>query len=274
MNPSSKLEAALESTGLNQEQKDKIRDAYKEDLRRQTDNIGDMIDAFKEKLNKNNTEALKKTRKEVTKQMWNNNRIDLEREKENLAAEFKKKRESDEKLELRVIEAVDTAAERFANYRLGEKCTEGDVDALKALAKDIYEHMKAEMQAPLFIVTVTYQHDMDVEDRKIYIGRDPEKAKRAFMNYQELWCKDQKVKFQNPFKYKESNGYFEGAKYLDDEITGKQADEMLSDALDEAIANKHDYTIQPEDIGEELDFNNSPCSLEVIVGDYETYGGV
>ena len=86
MNPSSKLEAALESTGLNQEQKDKIRDAYKEDLRRQTDNIGDMIDAFKEKLNKNNTEALKKTRKEVTKQMWNNNRIDLENEKEKLEA--------------------------------------------------------------------------------------------------------------------------------------------------------------------------------------------
>ena len=274
MNPSSKLEAALESTGLNQEQKDQIRDAYKEDLRRQTDNIGDMIDAFKEKLNKNNTEALNRTRKEVTKQMWHSNRIDLEREKENLAAEFKKKHESDEKLELRVLESVNTAAERFVNYRLGEKCTEGDVEALKALAKDIYEHMKAEMQVPLFIVTVTYQHDMDVEERKIYIGRDPEKAKRAFMNYQELWDKGQKSKIQNPFKYKESNGYFEGAKYLDDEITGKQADEMLSDALDEAIANKHDYTIRPEDIGEELDFNNSPCSLEVIVGDYETYGGV
>lgn len=63
-------------------------------------------------------------------------------------------------------------------------------------------------------------------------------------------------------------------KYKDDEITGKQAEEMLSDALDEAIANKHDYTIRPEDIGEELDFNNSPCSLEVLVGDYETYGGI
>ena len=274
MNTSSKLEAALESTGLNQEQKDTIRDAYKEDLRRQTDNIGDMIDAFKEKLNKNNTEALKKTRKEVTKQMWNNNRIDLENEKEKLEAEFKKKHEADENLGLQVLEAVNTAAERYANSRLGEKCTEGDVEALKALAKDIYEHMKAEMQAPLFIVTVTYQHDMDVEERKIYIGRDPEKAKRAFMDYQELWDKDQKSKLQNPFKYKESSGYFEGAKYLDDEITGKQADEMLSDALDEAIANKHDYTIRPEDIGEELDFSICPCYLEVIVGEYETYGGV
>lgn len=274
MNPSSKLDAALDSMGLNQEQKDKIRDAYKEDLRRQTDNIGDMIDAFKEKLNKNNTEALNKTRKEVTKQMWNNNRIDLDREKEKLEAEFKKKHEADEKLEQKMLETVNVATERYANHRLGDKCTEGDVDALKALAKDIYEHMKAEMQAPLFIVTVTYQHDMDVEDRKIYIGRDPEKAKRAFMKFQELWDQEQTSKLQNPFKYKESNGYFEGAKYLDDEITGKQAEEMLSDALDEAIANKHDYTIRPDDIGEELDFNNSPCSLEVIVGDYETYGGI
>lgn len=274
MNPSSKLEAALDSMGLNQEQKDQIRDAYKEDLRRQTDNIGDMIDAFKEKLNKNNTEALNRTRKEVTKQMWNNNRIDLEREKENLAAEFKKKHEADEKLEQKMLETVNVAAERYANYRLGDKCTEGDVEALKALTKDVFEHLKAEMNAPLYIVTVTYQHDMDVEDRKIYIGRDPEKAKRAFMNFQELWHKNSKRKFPNPFKYKESNGYFEGAKYLDDEITGKQADEMLSDALDEAIANKHDYTIRPDDIGEELDFNNSPCSLEVLVGDYETYGGI
>ena len=94
------------------------------------------------------------------------------------------------------------------------------------------------------------------------------------MKFQELWDKDQTSKLQNPFKYKESNGYFEGAKYLDDEITGKQAEEMLSDALDDAIAKRRDYTIKPDDIGEELDFNNSPCSLEVIVGDYETYGGI
>lgn len=88
MNPSSKLEDALESIGLNREQKALILDAYKEDLRRQTDNIGDMIDAFKEKLNKNNTEALNKTRKEVTKQMWNNNRIDLELEKKKTCRRF------------------------------------------------------------------------------------------------------------------------------------------------------------------------------------------
>lgn len=268
MNPSSKLEAALESIGLTQEQKALILDAYKEDLRRQTDNIGDMIDAFKEKLNKNNTEALNKTRKEVTKQMWNNNRIDLELEKKKLAEEFKKKYESEEELEQKVLETMEVAAERFARQRLGDKCTGADVEALKAMCKDIYDQMKKEQNSPLYIVTVKYLHDTDIEDRQVYIGRNPAKAKKAYMDYQELWYSGSK-KIMNPFKYKESDGYFEGAKYLTDEITYKQAQEMLSDALDDAIANNRDYTITPDDVGLELDFGTSPCYLQVIKGDYE-----
>lgn len=121
-----------------------------------------------------------------------------------------------------------------------------------------------------YVVTVTYLHDMDTEYRKVYQGKDPVAAKQAFQKYLELWY-DGDEKIVNPFAYKESCGYFKGAKYKDDYITYAQAEEMLSDALDDAIANDKDYYIDPEDVGQELDFSVCPCRLEVFKGEYFEY---
>lgn len=143
---------------------------------------------------------------------------------------------------------------------LEHKVLGGWLRELKALRE------KNENSRYQYIVSVTYQHDTCTEDRRVYIGFDAEKAKQAFKDYHELWCWDNEDEvFPNPFKNKNSRGYCAAVPAdSPDEITGKQAEKYLDIALDNAIKNHMCYMIEPEDVGTELDFDCSPCFLEVI----------
>ena len=95
---------------------------------------------------------------------------------------------------------------------------------------------KSNKKKTVYTVRHIYQHDMDVEHRKVYSGTDPKKAlEKCYETLQ--WVQDTCEGYLYPFEH-DFEQKFPGKEYGDLHFSGLQIKQFFIDYIKECIKNK------------------------------------
>jgi DNA-directed RNA polymerase subunit L len=95
---------------------------------------------------------------------------------------------------------------------------------------------KSNKKKTVYTVRHIYQHDMDVEHRKVYSGTDPKKAlEKCYETLQ--WVQDTCEGYLYPFEH-DFEQKFPGKKWMDVHFNGLQIKQFFIDYIKECIKNK------------------------------------
>ena len=131
------------------------------------------------------------------------------------------------------------------------------IDYIEELEKKVEElEKKSNKKKTVYTVRHIYQHDMDVEHRKVYSGTDPKKAfEYCYSQFQ--WVKDTCDEYRYPFD-EDFEKKFPKQDWYDTHFTGLQIKQFFIDYIRDAIKNKKSITYDfqynnqwdPDDEGE------------------------
>ena len=95
---------------------------------------------------------------------------------------------------------------------------------------------KANKKKTVYTVRRIYQHDMDVEHRKVYSGTDPKKAfEKCYETFQ--WVQDTCEGYRYPFEH-DFEQKFPGKNWWDVHFSGLQIKQFFMDFIKDHIKNK------------------------------------
>lgn len=115
---------------------------------------------------------------------------------------------------------------------------------------------KAGKKKTVYTVRHIYQHDMDIEHRKVYSGTDAKKAfEKCYEQFQ--WIEDTREDYRYPFN-NEFKKKFPDKNWYETHFTGLQVKQFFIDFIKNAIENKQSISFDlqyngdfdPEDEGE------------------------
>ena len=111
------------------------------------------------------------------------------------------------------------------------------IDYIEELEKKVEElEKKSHKKKTVYTVRHIYQHDMDVEHRKVYSGTDPKKAlEKCYETLQ--WVQDTCEGYLYPFEH-DFEQKFPGKEYGDLHFSGLQIKQFFIDYIKECIKNK------------------------------------
>lgn len=95
---------------------------------------------------------------------------------------------------------------------------------------------KSNKKKTVYTVRHIYQHDMDVEHRKVYSGTDPQKAFEKCYETLE-WVKDTREDYCYPFEH-DFKQKFPGKDWYDVKFNGLQIKQFFIDYIKDCIKNK------------------------------------
>lgn len=111
------------------------------------------------------------------------------------------------------------------------------IDYIEELEKKVEElEKKSNKKKTVYTVRHIYQHDMDVEHRKVYSGTDPKKAlEKCYETLQ--WVQDTCEGYLYPFEH-DFEQKFPGKNWMDVHFNGLQIKQFFIDYIKECIKNK------------------------------------